>query len=59
MVLRPADEGDEDCDEVLIYTWKSDEDGSETLRRIEDEAELDMAFDEFKNRMGDEYEFES
>ena len=56
--LLPADEGDEDCDEVLIYTLKIDEDGSETLLPIEDEAELDMAFDEFKNRMGDEYEFE-
>ena len=30
-----------------------------SLLPIEDEAELDMAFDEFKNRMGDEYEFES
>ena len=59
VVLLPADEGDEDCDEVLIYTLTIDEDGSETLLPIEDEAELDMAFDEFKNRMGDEYEFES
>lgn len=58
VVLLPADEGDEDCDEVLIYTLKIEEDGAETLIPIEDEAELDMAFDEFKNRMGDEYDFE-
>lgn len=58
VVLLPADEGDEDCDEVLIYTLKIEEDGSETLMPIEDEAELDMAYEEFKNRMSDEYDFE-
>ncbi len=58
VVLLPADEGDEDCDEVLIYTLVIEEDGSETLLPIEDEAELDMAYDEFKNRMSDEYDFE-
>lgn len=58
VVLLPADEGDEDCNEVLIYTLKTEEDGSETLLPIDDEAELDMAYDEFKNRMSDEYDFE-
>lgn len=58
VVLLPADEGDEDCDEVLIYTLKVEEDGSETLLPIEDEAELDMAYEEFKNRMSEEYDFE-
>ena len=58
VVLLPADEGDEDCDEVLIYTLKIEEDGSETLMPIDDEAELDMAYEEFKNRMSDEYDFE-
>ena len=58
VVLLPADEGDEDCDEVLIYTLHTDEDGSETLMPIDDEAELDMAYEEFKNRMSDEYDFE-
>lgn len=58
VVLLPADEGDEDCEEVLIYTLKVEEDGSETLLPIDDEAELDMAFEEFKNRMSDEYDFE-
>lgn len=58
VVLLPADEGDEDCEEVLIYTLAVDEDNSETLFPIEDEAELDMAFEEFKNRMSEEYDFE-
>ncbi len=58
VVLLPADEGDEDCDEVLIYTLTVEEDGSETLMPIDDEAELDMAYEEFKNRMSDEYDFE-
>ncbi len=58
VVLLPADEGDEECEEVLIYTLKVEEDSSETLLPIEDEAELDMAFEEFKNRMSDEYDFE-
>lgn len=58
VVLLPADEGDEDCDEVLIYTLRVEEDESETLMPIEDEAELDMAYEEFKNRMSDEYDFE-
>ncbi len=58
VVLLPADEGDEDCDEVLIYTLRVEEDESETLMPIEDEAELDMAYEEFKNRMHDEYDFE-
>lgn len=58
VVLLPADEGDEDCNEVLIYTLKTEDDGSETLLPIDDEAELDMAYDEFKNRMSEEYDFE-
>lgn len=58
VVLLPADEGDEDCEEVLIYTLKVEEDGSETLLPIDDEAELDAAYEEFKNRMSEEYDFE-
>ena len=58
VVLLPADEGDEDCDEVLIYTLHIGEDESETLMPIDDEAELDMAYEEFKNRMSEEYDFE-
>lgn len=58
VVLLPADEGDEDCEDVLIYTLIIEEDGSETLMPIDDEVELDNAFEEFKSRMADEYDFE-
>lgn len=58
VVLLPADEGDEDCEDVLIYTLFVEEDGSETLMPIDDEKELDDAFEEFKSRMSDEYDFE-
>ena len=58
VVLLPADEGDEECEDVLIYTLQVEEDESETLLPIDDEAELDMAFEEFKSRMADEYDFE-
>ena len=58
VVLLPADEGDEDCEDVLIYTLHVEEDGSEILMPIDDEDELDNAFEEFKTRMADEYDFE-
>ncbi len=58
VVLLPADEGDEDCEDVLIYTLFVEEDGSETLIPIDDEKELDDAFTEFKNRTSDKYDFE-
>lgn len=47
-----------EADEVLIFTLQTDEEGNETLLFVEDEAELDMAFEEFKNRMNDEFDFE-
>ncbi len=56
--LVSADEEDETDDEVLIFTLVTDEEGNETLTLVEDEAELDMAFEEFKKRMQDEFEFE-
>ncbi|MBQ3225862.1 MAG: DUF1292 domain-containing protein [Clostridia bacterium] len=55
--LVAADEGEE-SDEVLIFTLETDEDGKEALMLVEDEAELDMAFEEFKKRMQEEFDFE-
>ena len=55
--LAPAD-GESDPDEVLFFTLETDEDGNEALMLVEDEAELDMAFEEFKKRVQDEYDFE-
>ena len=57
VVLLPAD--DEDADEVLIFRTGAYEDSDEeALFPIEDPAELDMAFEEFKIRMADEFDFE-
>ncbi len=60
VVLIPTaneEEGTEP-DEVLIFRLVTDENGEEALYAIDDEAELDMAFEEFKNRMKDEFDFE-
>ena len=57
VVLLPAD--DEDADEVLIFrTGMYDDSDEEALFPIDDPAELDMAFEEFKSRMADEFDFE-
>lgn len=57
VVLLPAD--DEEADEVLIFRVGSYEDSDEeALFPIDDPAELDMAFEEFKVRMADEFEFD-
>lgn len=45
-------------DEVVFFTLQTDSEGNETLTFVEDEAELDMVFEEFKTRMGDVYDFE-
>ncbi len=60
VVLIPTEEEVQagEPDEVLFFTLHTDEDGNETLTFVEDEAELDMVFEEFKNRMGDIYDFE-
>ena len=55
--LVPSSE-DEESDEVLIFTLSTDEAGKEALMLVEDEAELDMAFEEFKKRMQEEFDFE-
>ncbi len=47
-----------EADEVLFFTLQTDSEGNETLTFVEDEAELDMVFEEFKSRMGDVYDFE-
>ena len=60
VVLIPTEEEVEngEADEVLIFTLHVDEEGNETLLLVEDEAELDMAYEEFKIRMQDEFDFE-
>lgn len=57
-VCMASAEEDADADEVLIFTLSTDEEGNEALLLVEDEAELDMAFEEFKKRMQEEFDFE-
>lgn len=60
VVLVPTEEEIEngEADEVLIFTLRVDDEGNEALLLVEDEAELDMAYEEFKSRMQDEFDFE-
>ncbi len=60
VVLVPTEEevAAGEADEVLIFTLHKDEEGNEALLLVEDEAELDMAFEEFKSRMQDAFDFE-
>lgn len=60
VVLIPTEEEVQagEADEVLFFTLKIDDEGNEALTFVEDEAELDMVFEEFKTRMGDVYDFE-
>ncbi|MBQ2696663.1 MAG: DUF1292 domain-containing protein [Clostridia bacterium] len=60
VVLIPTEEEVQagEADEVLFFTLQTDDEGNEALTFVEDEAELDMVFEEFKTRMGDVYDFE-
>lgn len=60
VVLIPTEEeiAEGEADEVLFFTLQTDEEGNEALTFVEDEAELDMVYEEFKNRMQDEFDFE-
>ncbi len=60
VVLIPTEEeiAEGEADEVLFFTLTVDEEGNETLNFVEDEAELDMVYEEFKTRMEDEFDFE-
>ncbi|MBE7022493.1 MAG: DUF1292 domain-containing protein [Ruminococcaceae bacterium] len=60
VVLIPTEEeiAEGEADEILFFTLQTDEEGNEALSFVEDEAELDMVYEEFKNRMQDEFDFE-
>lgn len=52
------DENGDEVEEVIIFTVGEDENGNEAFLLVEDEAELDMVFEEFKNRMeGEDFNF--
>lgn len=54
VLLEILDDGTE-SDEVVIFRLEEDEDGEDLLAIIEDDDELDAAFDEFVRR-GEEVE---
>jgi len=60
VVLIPTEEAiaEGEADEVLFFTLQTDDEGKEALSLVEDEAELDMIYEEFKIRMQDEFDFE-
>ncbi len=60
VVLIPTEEevAAGEADEVLFFTLQVDEEGNEVLTFVEDEGELDMAFEEFKKRMAEDFDFE-
>ncbi len=60
VVLLPTEEAvaEGEAEEFFIFSLTQDEEGNETLNLVEDEAELDMAFEEFKARMQEEFDFE-
>lgn len=58
VVLLPIGEDEEnEEDEVVILKVTEGEDGEDSLLAVEDEAELNEVFEEFKIRMEDEFEF--
>ncbi len=55
VALLPADDDDYDTEVFIMRIEKEDED--DVLVYIENDEELDDAFEMFKDRMGDEYDF--
>lgn len=48
---------DDEVEEVIIFTVGPDENGEDAFLLVEDEAELDMVFEEFKRRAEEEFNF--
>ena len=61
VVLLPVAENDdlddEDEGEIVFLRMDKDENGNEVLMGIDNEDELDEAFEVFKSRVMDEYDF--
>lgn len=61
VVLLPFSETEseeQDVDEVVILKIDHNADGEDSFVSVEDEEELNSVFEEFRNRMEEEYEFE-
>ena len=48
---------DEEIEEVIIFAVRADDNGEDAFFLVEDEAELDMVFEEFKRRAEEEFNF--
>jgi uncharacterized protein YrzB (UPF0473 family) len=58
VILTSLEEPEEDEEEeVIILKVQQGEDGEDTLVSVDDEEELEEVFEEFKLRMGEEYDF--
>ncbi len=57
LFVPEVDENAEEIEEVIIFTVGEDENGNDAFLLVEDEAELDMVFEEFKKRVDDEFNF--
>lgn len=58
VILLPLDEQNEEIDEVVILKVDHNEDGEDAFVTVDNEEELNEVFEEFKERMEEEYEFE-
>ncbi|MCX8129308.1 MAG: DUF1292 domain-containing protein [Clostridia bacterium] len=59
VILIPfTTEEEQDSDEVVILKIEHGEEGEDSFVSVEDEEELNQVFEEFKQRMEDEYEFD-
>ncbi len=58
VILLPLDEQDEEIDEVVILKVDHNEDGEDAFVTVDNEEELSEVFEEFKERMEEEYDFE-
>jgi uncharacterized protein YrzB (UPF0473 family) len=61
VVLLPYSETEaeeQDVDEVVILKIEHNSDGEDSFISVEDEDELNSVFEEFRDRMEEEYEFE-
>ncbi|PYG85929.1 uncharacterized protein DUF1292 [Ruminiclostridium sufflavum DSM 19573] len=59
VILLPLEEQEDDeVDEVVILKVDHNEDGEDAFITIDDEEELNEVFEEFKERMEEEFDFE-
>ncbi len=56
-LLPPENPDEEEEDEVLIMRIESEDDEETVLTQIEDDEELDKAFEMFKDRCADLFDF--